>query len=68
MGDYGAAVRTESLVLTDEILADSYGADVPPYLTSSGVPAWTADYPAEFQALLPPGAGYLYRAAGGSHG
>ena len=66
MGNYGAAVRTESLVLTDEILAESYGADVPPYLISSGVPAWTADYPAEFQALLPPGAGYLYRAAGGS--
>jgi len=60
IGDYGALVRTETLVLDEQLLHDAYksGSDVltppeePPYL-SSGVPTWTTDYPAEFRALLP---------------
>ena len=47
-------------MLTEQLLHDAYksGNDVltppeePPYL-SSGVPAWTTDYPPEFRALLP---------------
>jgi len=63
LGDYGALVRTENLVLTDEILQAAYGADQPPYLEKSGSPAWTPDYPPEFQNLLPALAGYTYRSA-----
>jgi RHS repeat-associated protein len=69
VGDYGAVVRTESLVLTKEVLYEAYksGAVVlnqpeePPYLATAGLIAWTAEYPAEFQARLPPLAGYTYR-------
>ena len=61
VGDYGALVRTESLALTEEILRDAYsngGAFVPPpYLEVSGPPAWTAEYPQEFQDLVPVGQG-----------
>ena len=60
VGQYGALVRTESLVLTEVALHDAYkrGNDVltpaekPPYLTSSGVPSWTEEYPKKFRDLL----------------
>ncbi|MEW5926790.1 MAG: SpvB/TcaC N-terminal domain-containing protein [Gemmatimonadota bacterium] len=58
VGSTGAATRTEQLVLTPEILAAAYGADLPPYL--GGAEDWSA-YPAEWRALLPAGAGYLRR-------
>ncbi len=57
LGDYGALVRTETLVLTEELLQDAYTDDkaflTPPYLEPSGLPQWTAEYPPEFQTLLP---------------
>jgi RHS repeat-associated protein len=57
VGDYGALVRTESLVLTEDLLREAYQGGntfvTPPYLDVSGRPAWTAEYPTEFQALLP---------------
>ena len=64
VGAYGALTRTAQLVLTDEILQAAYGADTPPYVEPTGNPAWTADYPTEFRALLPARAGYTYHAGG----
>ncbi len=72
LGDYGALVRTESLVLTEEILHEAYksGSTVltppekPPYLASDGPPAWTAEYPQGFRNLLPALAGYSYQPGG----
>lgn len=63
---FGAVTRTESLVLTDELLREAYGTDIPPYLTPSGEAAWTTDYPPEFRSLLPVRAGYTFH-AGSNH-
>lgn len=63
IGDFGALVRAESLVLTDEILQTAYGNAQPPYLQSS--PNWTNEYPKEFRDLLPPLAGYVLRSDSG---
>lgn len=62
LGDYGALVRSENLVLTDEILQAVYGKEAPPYLQSS--PHWTADYPEEFRKLLSARAGYVCHEGG----
>ena len=62
IGKFGAVTRTESFVLTDDILQKAYGAEIPPYLEPTGNPAWTPDYPAEFQTLLPRRAGYVFHA------
>jgi RHS repeat-associated protein len=62
LGKFGALTRSESLVLTDKILQQAYGAAAPPYLEPAGNPAWTADYPAEFRTLLPRRAGYTFHA------
>jgi len=59
IGDYGALVRTETLVLTDDILNKAYKnnggiSNIPPYLSSPGIrPVWPSEYPKEFQELLP---------------
>src|SRR5262249_51194748 len=61
VGPYGALVRSESLVLTEDILHQGYrSADAvltppeePPYLNPTGTPAWTAEYPPEFRSLRP---------------
>jgi RHS repeat-associated protein len=68
IGDYGALVRTESLVFTPSVLDDCYRSgktvlnapEEPPYLSSSGPPVWTADYPSAFQQALPALAGYVF--------
>ena len=56
LGDFGALVRSESLVLTEEILRDAYhdpadlnAPSMPPYLRPEGVTSWPAEYPKEFQ-------------------
>jgi RHS repeat-associated protein len=73
IGDHGALVRTESLVLTEEILHEAYksgGAvqnppEEPPYLARDGAPPpWTADYPQEFRDKLPELAGYRFHPGG----
>jgi RHS repeat-associated protein len=72
LGDYGAAVRTETLVLTTDILDNAFRSgpvvlsppERPPYLDPNG-PAWTADYPDEFRVLVPTLAGYTYQPGGG---
>jgi RHS repeat-associated protein len=74
IGDYGALVRTESLVLTEHILHEAYKSgstvlsppEMPPYLMPGASPAWTEEYPQEFRDLLPPLAGYTYQPGGGS--
>jgi hypothetical protein len=72
LGDYGALVQTESLVMTEEILREAYRTgdepsnmgDLPPYLNPNGPPVWTDEYPAEFRESLPSLAGYVYRHGG----
>ncbi|MBI3969613.1 MAG: VCBS repeat-containing protein [Chloroflexi bacterium] len=72
LGDYGVLSRSESLVLTEDVLREAYAsggssgdtAEAPPYLAPGGPPAWTADYPPEFRDLLPPLAGYTFQPGG----
>src|SRR6185369_16873440 len=56
LGEYGLAVRAETLAFTDAFLDTTIGLR-PVYLTAGPV-AWTDEYPAEFQTLLPGLAGY----------
>jgi len=62
LGKFGAVTRSESFVLTEDILQKAYGAEVPPYIEPTGNPAWTPEYPAEFKTLLPRRAGYVFHA------
>ena len=72
IGHYGAKVRSESLVLTEEILRRVYDAEdspnsIPNYLDRVNSDSWPAgEYPSEFQAYinsLPNLAGYLFSEA-----
>lgn len=61
--EFGAVTRTESLVLTDTVLHDAYGAEIPPYLDSTGEPLWPPDgYPLEFRDFLTRRVGYTFHA------
>jgi RHS repeat-associated protein len=65
LGDFGAVSRSESLVLTEDIVQAAYRNDadaleIPPFLGFTGPPAWTADYPQAFRVHLPALAGYLF--------
>src|SRR5579859_7655168 len=64
IGFHGCLMRVESLALTDAVLQQAYGANLPPFLSPTGPPNWTSDYPQEFRNLLPPLAGYIYQAGG----
>ena len=73
LGDFGALVRTASLVLTEEILREAYrdpanpnAPSIPPYLRPEGVTSWPAEYPQEFQDNTPALAGYTF-ADGSDH-
>lgn len=73
LGDFGALVRSESLVLTEEILREAYrdppdtnAPSIPPYLRPEGVTSWPAEYPKEFQENMPALAGYTF-ADGSDH-
>ncbi len=57
LGAYGLPVRSESLALTDGLLAE-LGLELP-YLNSRDL-GWPAAYPQEFQDLTPQIAGYAY--------
>ncbi|WP_291409029.1 SpvB/TcaC N-terminal domain-containing protein [Actinophytocola sp.] len=59
LGDHGAPVRTEQLVLTEDVLA----GDVPPYLVP-GPASWPAEYRQEFRDRLAPLAGYVFHPGG----
>jgi RHS repeat-associated protein len=67
LGDFGALVRTTSLVLTEDILldvyrdpADSNAPSIPSYLQPEGVRSWPTEYPTEFQDEMPALAGYTF--------
>jgi RHS repeat-associated protein len=63
VGPFGAPVRRERLVLTEEVLADAVAdGDTPPYLAPTDAPAWTDEYPPGFRDRLPPLAGYVFSA------
>jgi RHS repeat-associated protein len=71
VGEHGAVVRSESLVLTEEILREAYAdavtdsPEIPPYLNPDGPPAWTPEYPQEFRdniEALPGLAGFTFHA------
>ena len=72
IGDYGALVRAETLVLTTDLIRSAYEtggtaanpAEMPPYFNPIAQPAWTAEYPSEFRNSLPSLAGYVYRPGG----
>ncbi|HEX7734847.1 MAG TPA: SpvB/TcaC N-terminal domain-containing protein [Ktedonobacteraceae bacterium] len=65
LGNYGAPVRIEELVLTAELLREAYqsehGPAIPPYLVPDVPPPWTPEYPAEFREEVSPLAGYHYQ-------
>jgi RHS repeat-associated protein len=50
LGQYGALVRSETLILDQSILQEAYGTDIPPYFVSNGMPD---EYPPDFRELLP---------------
>lgn len=60
VGNYGALVRTETLILTEDILQAAYPEYSPPYLMSGAAPIWTPEYPQEFRSLLKSRGGYIF--------
>ena len=73
LGEFGALVRSESLVLTEEILREAYrdpehpdAPELPVYLRPGGATNWLADYPEEFRGNIPALAGYTF-ADGSDH-
>ena len=65
LGDYGALVRTQSLVLNQETLAAAYGeAERPPYFPEGGNITLPGEYPRpfgeRFGQAADPTAGYVY--------
>ncbi|MEA2588449.1 MAG: hypothetical protein QOH66_1376, partial [Actinomycetota bacterium] len=67
LGDFGLALRTESLAFTDDFLDRTFDVSDPlavtprpAYLNSVGATAWTGEYPDEFRTLLPVLAGYQH--------
>jgi RHS repeat-associated protein len=67
LGEHGLAVWTETLAFTDDFLDSVYDlADPhaitprPVYLDPGGVSEWPAEYPADFQKLAVPLAGYQH--------
>jgi RHS repeat-associated protein len=50
IGNYGAQVRSESLIVTDALLTSAYGAAIPQNFLAT--PNWTLNYPATFAGLL----------------
>lgn len=67
IGDHGVPMRSETLVLTDEIIQQAYadesetpGARRPPYLAPEATPPWTGEYPQVFRDAMPERAGYVF--------
>lgn len=67
LGRYGALVRSETLVMTQEHLRAAYGNAVPPYLVPGASFTSGVDYPAEFVASVPALSGYVHHAAAASN-
>ena len=61
IGLYGAPVRSETLVLTEENLQAAHGEEaIPPYLRPESDASELAEYPQAFQESLRPLAGYIF--------
>ncbi len=60
VGAFGVAVRGEALVLTEDILAQAYGADRPVYLDPTHPFTGGPDYPETFVTAMPLLAGYVF--------
>lgn len=75
LGEFGALVRTETLVLTEDILQDVYRSgdvvldspELPPYMEPDGRPDWTVEYPTAFRDRVPSLAGYVFYAGDANH-
>jgi len=75
LGDFGALVRTETLVLTEAILQEAYRSgeavlnppEMPPYLELDGIPDWSAEYPEAFRSTVPSLAGYEFQPGDADH-
>lgn len=63
LGAWGVVVRSESLVLTEDLLTAAYGGNRPPWLDANAAFTGGGDYPQEFADRLPANAGYRYRPA-----
>ena len=66
IGLHGTLIRTETLIITDEIVNDVYGADIPPCFDQGQTndPNWDA-YPDGFvNSLQDPTLGYTYQSGG----
>lgn len=48
LGKHGSLMRTETLVLTDDILEKVHGNTLPPHFSSDGTPQWGNEYPQKF--------------------
>ncbi len=64
IGEFGAVVRSETLILTEDIVTNVYGG-TPVLLEQS--PSWPSDYPTEFQNLYPSQGGYVYKTANSNY-
>jgi len=53
LGSGGKLMRSEMLVLTEEILQKVHEGTIPSYFQTSGPPGWSAEYPPEFLNSLP---------------
>jgi RHS repeat-associated protein len=67
LGEFGALVRSETLVTTETILAEADRGDdptappaIPPYLDSGGEINWPDEYPEPFRQGMQPLAGYRF--------
>jgi hypothetical protein len=75
IGRYGALVRSEALVLTQDILHEAYKSgstilmppEEPPYFALEVPPIWTTEYPQKFRDSLPGLAGYSFMSGDGVH-
>ena len=75
LGDFGAIVRTETLVLTEGILQEAYRIsdtvssppEIPIYLEPNNNFIWMDDYPEAFRELLPSLAGYAFQSGDVNH-
>lgn len=70
LDQFGALVRTETLITTEEILAAAYETDepaIPPYLEPGGVVSWPTEYPERFRQQMPALAGYRFNAGDAHH-
>jgi len=69
VGSRGALMRTETLVLTEDILLEAYRSrdsilavpEIPPFLDTSEPPPWSSEYPQGFRDQTPIFAGYTFQ-------